>query len=94
MSTCKDCIHYKICEGFYEDEGTPLMASLCKEGDICNQFETSKVFLVFKTYMNEERFVEAFRTYESAKKYKDEYFERNKYPFDLGLKIIDLKELE
>ena len=45
MSTCKDCIHHKICEGFYEDEGTPLMASLCKEGDICNQFEDKSTYI-------------------------------------------------
>lgn len=43
--TCKDCIHHKICECFYEDEGTPLMASLCKEGDICNQFENKSEYI-------------------------------------------------
>lgn len=45
MASCKDCLHHKICEGFYEDEGTPLMASLCKEGDICNQFEDKSKYI-------------------------------------------------
>lgn len=45
MASCKDCLHHKICEGFYEDEGTPLMASLCKEGDVCNQFEDKSKYI-------------------------------------------------
>lgn len=45
MASCKDCLHHKICEGYYEDEGTPLMASWCKEGEICNQFEDKSKYV-------------------------------------------------